>query len=365
MTKKLPDYADLAGRLVLWFGSAARDLPWRKTRDPYAIWVSEVMLQQTQVRTVIPYWERWLRELPTIAALAAAPTDRILKLWEGLGYYSRARNLQRAAQMIVREYSGIFPTDPAAALALPGIGPYTAGAVASIAFNQPEPILDGNVIRVLTRLLALGGDPRGRELNRQLWAHARSFVEAAAKLPPASRRGQSGHCSVLNQSLMELGATICTPTNPDCAQCPLQKGCLAHRLQRVDQFPETAPRPTLTVRRFATAVLEHKSRFLICQRPVGTVNAGFWEFPNVELTPGEDPQTALAAILGLPAHQLKADGEIRHSITRYRMIQRVYRAKVAKPAPWPGGRWVGHAELAALPVTAAHRKWVRKFGPAH
>ena len=314
------------------------------------------MLQQTQVRTVIPYWERWLREFPNVGSLAIAHPDRVLKLWEGLGYYSRARNLQRAAQIILREHSGKFPRETAALLKLPGIGPYTAGAIASIAFNRPEPILDGNVIRVLTRLLALPGDPRGREVSRGLWDHARKLVEAAADLPPLTRRTSVGNCSALNQALMELGATVCTSGNPRCEECPLRQSCTALKLKTVAQFPETAARPAVTLRRFATAVIMHRNRFLLRQRPAGEVNGSFWEFPNVELARDEDPLITLAAWLGLPARCLTGTGELRHTITRYRMIQHVFRAELAKPDRLTGTHWATPAELDSLALTAAHRK---------
>src|SRR5690242_15502981 len=209
----------LVATLLRWFAANARDLPWRCTRDPYAIWVSEIMLQQTQVKTVIPYWEHWLRELPTIKAVAKASPDKIHKLWEGLGYYSRARNLHQAARQIVGKNGGKFPENFDDVLALPGIGRYTAGAICSIAYNQPTPILDGNVIRVLTRVFGMRGDPREKRRNAKLWQMATRLVEAAA---PNS-------CSELNQSLMELGALICTPRNPRCAECPVSRDCIALR----------------------------------------------------------------------------------------------------------------------------------------
>ncbi len=170
--------------LLHWFSTNARDLPWRRTRDPYAIWVSEIMLQQTQVKTVIPYWERWLRALPTIQALAAADTATIHKLWEGLGYYTRVRNLQKAAQQILAQHQGKFPRHHHHILELPGIGPYTAGAISSIAYNEAQPILDGNVIRVLTRVFAIAENPREKNTNQKLWRLAAQLVNAAHDLKP-------------------------------------------------------------------------------------------------------------------------------------------------------------------------------------
>ena len=237
-----------------WFAQNARDLPWRRTRDPYAIWVSEIMLQQTQVKTVIPYWERWLRELPTVESLADAPPAKIHKLWEGLGYYTRVRNMQKAAQQIVAEQSTgrsrgdeaqtekncepphvvsyKFPDNFDAVIALPGVGRYTAGAICSIAFNQPAPILDGNVIRVLTRVFGIAENPKEKTTNAQLWKLAEDLVITAANLK-SSTSHFALHTSHLNQSLMELGALICTPRNAQCAICPVKTLCVAFREGRV------------------------------------------------------------------------------------------------------------------------------------
>ena len=222
--------------LLRWFSQSARDLPWRRTRDPYAIWVSEIMLQQTQVKTVIPYWERWMRELPTVKSLADAKPAKIHKLWEGLGYYTRVRNMQKAAQKIMVEYDGAFPRRFEDILELPGIGRYTAGAISSIAFNEPRPILDGNVMRVLTRVFGIVENPREKSTNEQLWLLADDLAKAAAKLN-AIDSGEN-RCSHLNQSLMELGALICTPRNPNCPACPLRKECAALRIGRVEQIPD-------------------------------------------------------------------------------------------------------------------------------
>ncbi|MEK7706965.1 MAG: A/G-specific adenine glycosylase, partial [Verrucomicrobiota bacterium] len=236
--------------LLSWFSTNARDLPWRRTRDPYGIWVSEIMLQQTQVKTVIPYWERWMRELPTVHAAAKASPAKLHKLWEGLGYYTRVRNLQRAAQQIITPHAPFsksrrrrgnesqtakkletshvvsykFPENFDDILALPGIGRYTAGAIASMAFNQPHSILDGNVIRVLTRLFGIATNPREKKTNAQLWRIAEELVVHATR-----NTQHVAACSHLNQSLMELGALICTPRSPNCPACPAQKLCVAFR----------------------------------------------------------------------------------------------------------------------------------------
>lgn len=356
----------LVPALLDWFATAARDLPWRRTLDPYAIWVSEIMLQQTQVKTVIPYWERWMRELPDVTALAAAPEQRLLKLWEGLGYYTRVRNLQKAAQHIVATHAGQFPRAFEAVLALPGVGRYTAGAISSIAFNQPAPILDGNVIRVLTRNFAIGENPRDKATNEHLWQLATHLVVAAAPVTHYALRITpliiSGPCSALNQSLMELGATVCTPQNPQCLLCPVRTHCVAHREGRVDELPNLGPRATATSREFHTFVVEHDGKFLVTQRPAGVVNAGLWEFPNLEIT-GQcgTPAASLKQLLQVTA-RCEPLCAIRHSITRYRITQHVFRVRVAgltrPPAPL---RWLAPGELPHLPFTSAHGRVLRQL----
>src|SRR5690348_10038681 len=247
---RTPHLKRLVPLLLNWFAVNARDLPWRRTRDPYAIWVSEIMLQQTQVKTVIPYWNRWMRELPTIEAVAKASPAKIHKLWEGLGYYTRVRNLQKAAQMILEKHDGKFPETFEEVLELPGIGRYTAGAICSIAFNQPTPILDGNVIRVLTRVFGIAENPRDKKTNEHLWTLAEQLVTHAALSNRKSKIGNRKFpaCSHLNQSLMELGALICTPREPKCGACPISKQCFAHQKNRVADFPNLEKRPAATAR---------------------------------------------------------------------------------------------------------------------
>lgn len=340
--------------LLAWFDRAHRDLPWRRTSDPYGVWISEIMLQQTQVKTVVPYWERWMKTLPTIRSLAEADEDRVLKLWEGLGYYSRARNLQRAAREIVGRFNGVFPTAPDDILSLPGIGRYTAGAVASIAFDQPEPILDGNVIRVLTRLFTLGGDPKSKPLNEQLWTIATDMIRDAASL----KTGGPRRCARFNQALMELGATLCTPTSPKCSECPWSRDCAARREGSQLRYPETAPRAAVTARFFATAVITHRGGYLVRRRTEGSVNAGFWEFPSDEIARETDAAKHLSQWLGLDDPDWTPLPDLRHAITRYRITQRVFTAKAAPalrglPGEW---RWATTAELHELHLTGPHRK---------
>ncbi len=358
----------LVRALLKWFTRHARDLPWRRTLDPYAIWVSEIMLQQTQVKTVIPYFERWLVALPDVVKLAALPADRLHKLWEGLGYYTRVRNLQRAARQIVAERKGRFPADFDAILALPGIGRYTAGAIASIAFNQPRPLVDGNVVRVLARLFAIRGDPKDRRVAEKFWLLATDLVATAARLnpvtlPAGSRFLLAGNCSALNQSLMELGATVCTPVSPRCSDCPLQDSCAARRTGRIDHFPQTARRPRATRRRFVALVVQRAGKVLVRQRPANVVNAHLWEFPNVEVDLAEtEPSAAAARMLQLKLLDVRALATVRHSITRYRISVECFAATLKGRASHSAGVWKSPEQLKELAFTAAHQKVARQAG---
>jgi len=344
--------------LLDWFAANARDLPWRHTRNPYAIWVSEIMLQQTQVNTVIPFWERWLRELPTIEAAASAHPDKLHKLWEGLGYYTRVRNLQKAAQLILDRHAGQFPIHFDDVLALPGIGRYTAGAICSIAFNQPTPILDGNVIRVLTRIYGIAEDPKEKATNARLWQLAEELVRNS-KL---KIRNSKNNCSHLNQSLMELGALICTPRNPQCLICPARQLCLAFKDGRTEELPNLGKRPAATARRIFAFAIEYQGEFLVRQRPAGVVNAHLWEFPNVEvgLKSGE-PSAVFAELDGLRVTDPRSAAiapllTVKHSITRYRITLAAYLVSLpAKPAK-SNGVWLAPAKFDSLAFSSAHKK---------
>lgn len=299
------------------------------------------MLQQTQVKTVIPYFNRWMKALPTLAAFARARPHTVLKLWEGLGYYSRVRNAQAAAKLIVQRHGGKFPQQFDEILALPGIGRYTAGAISSIAFNQPIPILDGNVIRVLSRIFGIAGDPRSKETNAVLWQLAAEMVSV-----------DTAHCSELNQSLMELGALICTPRQTKCSECPVSRSCFAFRENRVADFPQLPARAAATERRFQAFVARKDDRFLVQQRPQGVVNAHLWEFPNAEV--------------GVEVSSFRILGEqpicrIRHSITRYRILLEAFHAQA--PARIDG-EWKTVPQLNRLPFTSAHRKILKYLGSA-
>ncbi|MDR3457273.1 MAG: A/G-specific adenine glycosylase [Verrucomicrobiae bacterium] len=352
--------------LLDWFAINARDLPWRRTHDPYAIWVSEIMLQQTQVKTVIPFWNRWMTELPTIADAANASPDKLHKLWEGLGYYTRVRNLQKAAQAIVAQHDGKFPESFDDVLALTGIGRYTAGAICSIAFNHPAPILDGNVIRVLTRIFGIAENPKEKATNAWLWqlaeelvTHAKDAKTAKAFSPSRPWRSlrEENACSFLNQSLMELGALICTPRSPQCLVCPVKKLCVAFKENRTEELPNLGKREAATARHFTAFVIEHNGKFLVQQRPAGVVNAHLWEFPNFE-TNGSPmkPGDLFKAQFKASAPELVPLCTVKHSITRYRITLQAFHLRVKNTALKTTGTWFSPAELDALAFSSAHKK---------
>jgi A/G-specific adenine glycosylase len=364
---------DFVPRLLAWFAQNARPLPWRRTRDPYAIWVSEIMLQQTQVKTVLPYWERWMRALPSVAALAGAKPQALHKLWEGLGYYTRVRNLQRAAQLIRAQHGGSFPCDFDDVLALPGIGRYTAGAICSIAFNQPRPVLDGNVIRVLTRWHGIAGNPCKGRVNARLWQLAEQLVHRAAEIgapaSPSSHAPRTAQhaprsCSDLNQALMELGAVICTPRNPRCGECPIARHCVAYEQDQVHEFPGHARRRRATPRRFVAFVAQKGRCYLVRQRPAGVVNAHLWEFPNLELAMEDgDLKRAARSVLGVRPEALEPLATLKHAITRYRITLEVYRVTHRRVARIPAaqGRWLSPSQLNQLAFTSAHKQILRRL----
>jgi len=346
----------LVSLLLNWFSENARALPWRRTHDPYAVWVSEIMLQQTQVKTVIPYWNRWMSELPTIEAAAKAPSEKIHKLWEGLGYYTRVRNLQKAAQQIIEKNNGRFPENFDDVLALPGIGRYTAGAICSIAYNQPTPILDGNVIRVLTRVFGIAENPREKITNAQLWQLAGRLVLDATR-----NTQHEFNCSHLNQSLMELGALICTPRDPQCRLCPIQKHCVAFRDHRVNELPNLGKRVEATARHFMAFVVEHKGQFLVRQRPADVVNGHLWEFPNVECNGERDPNKIFKDFFGKAPSELQPLCTVKHSITRYRITLEAHRTSLKQKPAKQSGHWLKPDQLHALAFTSAHKKLLSKL----
>ncbi|MBI4463128.1 MAG: A/G-specific adenine glycosylase [Acidobacteria bacterium] len=332
--------------LLRWYDRHRRDLPWRKTRDPYCIWVSEVMLQQTRVQTVVPYYEKFLRRFPTVEALASADEQTLLACWSGLGYYARARNLRKAARAIVREQGGQFPADLRIALRLPGIGGYTAAAVLSIAYGQRLPVLDGNVARVLARLFAL-------EENIRTTSGKRKLCERAETLISPKRPGD------FNQALMELGATICLPKQPRCDRCPVQTQCRAYLDNSVERYPLRETKAQTVIRRFRLAIsFDEAGRCLLVRRPqAARWMGGFWELPMWEENHphSEKPRPAgLHSPAGIRLN--RRVGRFQHSITSNRLEVTVFTASVDRASNSGQRKWVPLEQVHRLPVTTITRK---------
>lgn len=343
--------AELVKELCAWFAREQRDLPWRRTRDPYAVWISEAMLQQTRVETVIPYWRRFLARFPDVRALAAASEDDVVAAWSGLGYYRRARALREAARAIVERHAGACPTTRDEWLALPGVGPYTAGAVTSIALDRPEPLVDGNVMRVFARLFAIDA-----ELGRP--ATAKRMWERAAELVPRRTRGAVRPRN-WNQALMELGATVCLPREPRCERCPVRARCAALAQGRVGELPVVAKRAAPVDVALESLLVRDGERVLLEQRPASGRMARMWELPTRERVPGGArprlwpahyaPQLARARIGAQPLSSLQ------HSITTHRVTVEV-RAGRLELEPEAPLRWVRSRDVLDLPLTGIARK---------
>jgi A/G-specific adenine glycosylase len=348
----------LKRKLLPWFAERHRDLPWRRDRDPYRIWVSEVMLQQTQVATVIPYFERFLRAFPTLQTLAAAEEQEVLRQWEGLGYYRRARDLHRAAREIVAAHAGLIPRDPEILGRLPGLGRYTVNAILSQAFDLRLPILEANTVRVLCRLFGRTEDPSRGPLRNWLW-------QAASDLLPARK-----HSGAINQALMELGALVCTPTAPNCRDCPLAAKCQARRLGLQEQIPQRPAPPETSPVRESAVVLRRDETVLLVQRPAQASRwANLWEFPHGEVQPQESHEAAASRLLlDLTGHQARLETElltIRHGVTRYAITLVCFTATLLggefRSSFYSRGLWIKPEELTAFPVSSPQRRLARSL----
>ncbi len=326
--------------LLDWFGASARRLPWRENRDPYRVWISEIMLQQTQVKQALPYFERFLARFPEVAALAAAPLDEVLKAWEGMGYYARARNLHRAAGQIMHEHGGRFPQTPEAVRALPGIGVYTAAAILSIAFGRPEVVVDGNVARVIARLAAVSAEARSAAGRQTIAALAAAFFDP-------ERPGD------FNEAMMELGALICTPRSPACTACPVAACCAARREGEPERYPVKRPSRAKPHHQIAAALIWRGRELLIARRPEKGLLGGLWEFPGGKQEPGERlEETAVreaAEEVGLEIRVVEKFMSVEHAYTHFSITLHVFHCVWLSGEPackacsdW---RWVTAAEL--------------------
>jgi A/G-specific adenine glycosylase len=349
--------AEFTADLLAWYAQHARVLPWRGDSNPYAIWVSEVMLQQTRVETVIPYFERWMSRFPNLASLAQASQQDVLTAWEGLGYYSRARNLHKAAQIVVREMNGELPRDPKALSRLPGVGRYTAGAIASLAFGLDAPVLDGNIRRVLARVFNLTEPARSPAGERRLW-------ELAAEHLPPGRAGD------YNQAMMDLGATICTPRAPNCLGCPVSRTCQAYALGVQEERPVALEKPAIPHHIVTAAVIHNQAQVLIAQRPPQGLLGGLWEFPGGKLQPGEDLavclQREIREELGAGIVVQDQLGVYRHAYTHFRVTLHAFHCTLAngdqpRPVQVNDLRWVAPSELAAYPMGKIDRQIARNL----
>ncbi|QDV18531.1 putative A/G-specific adenine glycosylase YfhQ [Gimesia panareensis] len=381
--------------LLTWYAAHQRDLPWRNVNDPYKVWISEIMLQQTVVAAVIPYFEKFMDRFPDVETLASAEESDVLQYWEGLGYYSRARNIHKAARVVAEELNGVFPKDVGALQALPGIGRYTAGAICSFAFDQRAPIVEANTLRLYSRLIGLDEDPRSKSGQEQLW-------EFAELILPRKEPG------TFNQALMDLGSLVCTPQSPGCAECPVSACCEAFLTQRQHQIPVPKARPEITPLTDASIAVFDGEKVLIRQRTAGERWAGLWDFPRFTLeelngTPhpkasrkktagqkssraqslfadreeqdggaAEIPEGLSAALIprlesyvreqsGVTASVRRFAKEIRHSVTRYkiRLLCFIAESELSEEMESSEYQWVSVCELEAYPLSVTGRQFAQ------
>jgi A/G-specific adenine glycosylase len=344
-----------------WYERNARNLPWRNTSNPYRIWISEIMLQQTTVVAVVPYYQKFLKRFPTVRKLAEASEDEVLRYWEGLGYYSRARNIHKTAKLLVEQYQGRFPQDVTELQNLPGIGRYTAGAIASFAFDQPAPIVEANTLRLYSRLMGLEQDPRSGAGQRLLW----NFAE---RVLPRKTPGR------FNQALIELGATLCTAREPNCPNCPVKSSCRAFADGTQHEIPRPMQRPEITRITEAAVVVQQNNLFLLRRCESGERWAGLWDFPRFPLENGvasksKSPRNFLDGMksqldshlqksLGITADVSELLTELTHSVTRYRIRLFCFVARIESPLPAENHdrHWVRCADFENYPLSVTGRK---------
>ncbi len=346
----------IAAPLVAWQRSQGRQgLPWQQTRDPYRVWLSEIMLQQTQVTAVIPYYQKFLASFPDVASLAQAPSEQVMAHWAGLGYYARARNLHACAQRVMQEWAGNFPPDSAGLATLPGIGPSTAAAIAAFCYGERAAILDGNVKRVLSRYFAIDGDPTTRATEQKLWQLARSEVPSAAQL-----RRDPMVMTAYTQGQMDLGATLCTRARPQCKICPLQKGCLAYAQGRTDELPWPRTKKILPERSTCMLIACHQNKVLLQRRPDSGIWGGLWSLP--EFDSGLSPQDG-CAYLGVSVGKIQSLSAFLHTFTHYRLtiepiLAHVRSTKISADTriDMSQSEWIQIGQLSTLGMPAPVRK---------
>jgi A/G-specific adenine glycosylase len=343
----IPKKSKIQTKLLRWFEKNERDLPWRKNRDPYAIWVSEIMLQQTQVGIVIPYYHRFLESFPTVRDLAKSNLSEVLKVWEGLGYYSRARNLHRAAQIVLDHFHGKIPDILKDLLSLPGIGRSTAGAILSFAFNKEAPILDGNAQRVLSRLFAVSSHPGGGKPEDFLWQISESLIP-------------KGFSNPFNQALMDLGSMVCTPTEPQCFRCPLHHFCKGRASGNPERFPAKKAKRNTPHVKSVSAVIIKDGKVLLNQRPAAGLLGGLWEFPNWKieekgwLRPKLRLRNQVQKEMGMKTKVEEPIGTFKQTFSHFKLTLHVYDCQ---PIHGKGkGRWIPIKNLPLFPMSRIHRR---------
>jgi len=343
-------------KLLAWYADHARTLPWRGHPDPYAVWISEIMLQQTRVETVIPYFQNWIEYFPSVFELAAATQQEVLNLWEGLGYYARARNLHQAAGVIVHDFAGRLPQDAQTLQTLPGIGRYTAAAIASIAFGQDVAALDGNIRRVLARVFDVVEPLQSTKAERLLWQLAED------NLP-------SGVAGEHNQAIMDLGATICTPTSPDCITCPVAEICKSYELGVQEERPVKKAKPVIPHHTVTAAVIRCNGQVFIAQRPDKGLLGGMWEFPGGKIEPGVNLEACLkreiCEELGVDIEVGSPFGIYEHAYTHFKITLHAFECSLTKDTPIANEhtdiRWVKPAELEDFPMGKIDRQIARRI----
>jgi len=353
---RIPQKERIQARLLRWFEMHGRDLPWRKIKDPYAIWVSEIMLQQTQVGTVIPYYQKFLKSFPTVLHLARADLSKVLKVWEGLGYYSRARNLHQAAQIVLNQFHGKVPDTLKDLLSLPGIGRSTAGAILSIAYNQEVPILDGNVKRVFSRLFAVSGNPMRGKTEGLLWQISESLIP-------------KGYSNSFNQAVMDLGSMICTPRDPLCPNCPLRHLCKGYLSGKPESYPARIIKKRIPLMTAISAVIMQDGRVLLNRRPPKGLLGGLWEFPNWRIEEKERSRSKLGLRkqikkeMGINVKVKEPIGTFHQTYSHFKLTLHAYHCEAIDGKG--KGRWASMRELGAFPMSRIHRKIADTIGGAH